>query len=357
MILSIVMPIYNSETHMEGALRSAAPLLGVAAELIVVDDGSTDKSVLKFRQLQREVPLPNSRILCREHSGVSVARNHGLEAATGEYVLFLDSDDWISPELLEAVGVQSESPDIVCWGWDTESPTGEILRRYFDVHPVLPDRMTGIDALGRRTVDRTLRLWTSSAAYRRCFLEEAELRFTPGCAVGEDLEFSYRALLNASEVAFVPHVLAVYRKRYRSTTSISSVERFASVLALRRVLRLLESDGRREVEEVAVYFRKTKEIVNYLHTLEGCLRLAGLGNPRGLLREIEKQFPGLNMEIRTAIRSNSGSLPIEWLVFANSPVCWWAWVRARRYVDRFLSPRFKSTGPLAEKRRALRLGR
>lgn len=259
--------------------------------------------------VQAAVPLVNSRLVQQVHAGVSAARNTGLAAATGDYVLFFDSDDRISTELLDAIrgAVGGGTIDVVCCGWDTVGPAGELQRRYFDVHPMLPGEMTGVEALRCRTVDRSLRLWTSSAAYRRSYLEEVGLRFSPGCDVGEDLEFGYRALLHARNVFFVPKVLAVYRKRPASTTSSSSVERFDSILALRRVLRELEDDGRPELAEITEHFRRNKELVNYFHTLEGCLRFRKAVSPTGILREIDERFPGLNAEVRRAVRAQRRS--------------------------------------------------
>ncbi|MCK0177112.1 glycosyltransferase family 2 protein [Mycolicibacterium sp. F2034L] len=355
MFLSIVIPAFNAGTHMEDTLRSVAPLLGSATELVFVDDGSTDDTVVRFRDLQTKVPLANSRLLQQAHFGVSVARNTGLSAATGDYVLFLDSDDWVSGELLDAVSasIGGCTPDVVCWGWDTLTATGDVQRLYFDVHPVAPSEMTGVEALRRRTVDRSLRLWTSSAAYRRRFLENAALQFSPGCSVGEDLEFGYLALLHAHSVFFVPRVLAVYRKRSGSMTSSTSVERFGSVLALRRVLRELETDARPELKEITEYFRRNKELVNYFYTLEACLRARKAGSPTDLLHEIDGRFPSLNTELRLAILRSSGSIPFEWRLFSTSPMLWWIWIRIRRRIDGVLPPRLRSRGPTAEKRRAL----
>ncbi|MFE0750725.1 glycosyltransferase family 2 protein [Gordonia sp. NPDC058843] len=348
------MPAFNASSHMEDTLRSVAPLLGTAAELIFVDDGSTDDSVVRFKHLQAEVPLANSRLIQQAHAGVSVARNTGLSVATGDYVLFLDSDDWVSEELLDAIdaAVGSRTPDVCCWGWDIVTATGEVQRHYFDVHPVAPSEMTGVEALRRRTVDRSLRLWTSSAAYRRSFVEEAALRFSPGCAVGEDLEFGYRALLHARSVSFIPRVLAVYRKRSTSMTSSPSVERFGSVLALRRVLRELEADGRPELEGITEHFRRNKELVNYFYTLKACLHARKARSPTVFLREIDGRFPSLNAEVRSAVRGSPGATLFEWRLFATSPMCWWTWIRIHRRIDRLLPPRLRSSGPTAEKRRA-----
>lgn len=354
MILSIVMPAFNAAAHMSETLLCIAPILGNSAELIFVDDGSDDDTVQNFHELMHGIPLLNSQLIQQNHAGVSVARNRGLSVARGDYILFLDTDDWVSEDLLHELreAVHGEPADIVCWGWDTVASDGKVLRHYFDVHPVLPKAMTGVEALHRRTVDRSLRLWTASAAYRRAYIDINALEFTPGCATGEDLEFSYLALLHARRVVFLPAVLSRYRKRSSSVTASSSHARFESTLALRRVMAHLDADDRAEVQPIASHFRRSKTLVNYFHTLESCMSLSNSLSVRQLLEQIEEAFPSLNYDMRGMILSPDGSLPLEWRLFARSPEVWWTWVQIRRRTDRFLPLGLRSTGPVAEKKRA-----
>lgn len=359
MILSIVMPAHNSSGHMAPTLKSVASLLGEDAELIFVDDGSSDNTADQFFTLQRSIPLANSKIVRQSHQGVSAARNRGIEHARGDYLLFLDSDDCVSHELLALLraSVSDYAADVVCWGWDTESADGSVLRRYFDVHPQLPLNMTGEEALYRRVVDRSLRVWTASAAYKRTHVAEHALAYTRNCSVGEDLEFSYLALLYAKKVSFLPRVLATYRKRSGSVTSKPRLSRFDSILALKRVQAALDADGRPSVRAVASHFRRTKILVNYFYTLESYLMNPTAGSLSETLAALNEVFPELTSEIQEAISGDRLGLPKEWRLFAVSPMAWWAWVRVRRRTDRYLPTRFRSSGPLAQMRRAELLAR
>ncbi len=354
MILSIVMPAYNAVGHMATTVLNVAPLIEDDAELIFVDDGSTDGTADLFLSLQRSAGLANSTLVRQAHGGVSEARNRGLSAAKGDYVLFLDSDDLVSHELLceLRILISGCTPDVICWGWDTVSMTGEVIRNYFDVHPRLPAQMTGEEALYRRTVDRSLRIWTGSAAYRRTYVTDRQLVFTLGCSVGEDLEFSYLALLGARKVAFLPRVLSTYRKRPGSVTSVPSLSRFDSVVALKRVQDKLDVDGRPGTRLIADHFRRTKVLVNYFFTLESYLFGLSAWSPTSTLRSMDELFPELTVGIRSSVLRDNGALPIEWRLFARSPGCWWAWVQLRRRADRFLPVRFRSSGPVADRRRA-----
>lgn len=97
--VSVVMPVYNAEATLSRSLESVLAQTHAAVELLLVDDGSSDASRAIIAAAatadRRVVPIPLSR-----NGGVAAARNAGIEAATGDFVAFLDSDDWWSPHKL-----------------------------------------------------------------------------------------------------------------------------------------------------------------------------------------------------------------------------------------------------------------
>lgn len=97
--ISVIIPMYNSQDYIGQCLRSVISQTYRNLEVLVIDDGSTDKSVeicQSYCQKDKRI-----RLLLQEHGGVSVARNRGLDTAKGAYLFFLDSDDMIHPLLLE----------------------------------------------------------------------------------------------------------------------------------------------------------------------------------------------------------------------------------------------------------------
>ena len=97
--ISVIIPMYNSQDYIGQCLRSVISQTYRNLEVLVIDDGSTDKSVeicQSYCQKDKRI-----RLLLQEHGGVSVARNRGLDTAKGAYLFFLDSDDMIHPYLLE----------------------------------------------------------------------------------------------------------------------------------------------------------------------------------------------------------------------------------------------------------------
>lgn len=118
--ISVIVPVYNSESYLEECLTSICKQTYPNLEIIVVNDGSTDQSekiIRKYSQNDARVRLIN-----QENQGISSARNVGLQYATGDYVMFVDSDDWIDAETC-ATAIQricDTDADVVLWSYIKE---------------------------------------------------------------------------------------------------------------------------------------------------------------------------------------------------------------------------------------------
>ncbi len=99
--ISVIIPVYNTKEYLEDCVNSVLEQTWTKIEVILIDDGSKDGS----KELCEELCRRDNRIRLfpQEHKGGSAARNAGIEAAEGEYLFFLDSDDMIHPQLLEAL--------------------------------------------------------------------------------------------------------------------------------------------------------------------------------------------------------------------------------------------------------------
>lgn len=114
MLISIIIPIYNVAPYIEQCLRSVfAQTYQGEVECLLVDDCGTDESMDIVEQMLQEYTGPIScRILHHEHNrGLSAARNTGVMAARGEYICFMDSDDWATPDMLERLASAMQSAD------------------------------------------------------------------------------------------------------------------------------------------------------------------------------------------------------------------------------------------------------
>lgn len=112
--VSIIIPIYNIENYIENCLASVRNQTYETLEIICVDDGSTDFSAQKIKEYCKN----DNRIkyIYQQNAGVSCARNKGLENATGEYVFFLDGDDYIHPQTIETLldCAEKTKADMIC---------------------------------------------------------------------------------------------------------------------------------------------------------------------------------------------------------------------------------------------------
>lgn len=110
--ISVVMPLYNKVAEVERALRSVVEQSLSPCEIIVVDDGSTDGSGAIVERFIKECPDAGIRLITQKNSGVSAARNRGIEEAKGDYVALLDADDWwLSGYIAEVCRLMEYYPD------------------------------------------------------------------------------------------------------------------------------------------------------------------------------------------------------------------------------------------------------
>lgn len=118
--ISIIVPVYNAEKYLEECLDSLIEQTYKNIEIILIDDGSTDKSACicdEYAEKDKRV-----KILHQKNSGVSVARNKGLDKHTGDYVMFVDSDDWIEPNTCEILinKITAEKKDLLIYNYYLE---------------------------------------------------------------------------------------------------------------------------------------------------------------------------------------------------------------------------------------------
>ena len=99
--ISIIIPLYNRESYLDRCISSALNQKDISSEIILVDDGSTDGSLSICEKYAAE--HSNIRIIHKDNGGISSSRNAGLDAATGDYIFFLDSDDYLVEDSLKAL--------------------------------------------------------------------------------------------------------------------------------------------------------------------------------------------------------------------------------------------------------------
>lgn len=213
MKLSIIIPVYNVEKYVEKCLRACInqDVPYEDYEIILVNDGSTDSSLSIIEKFSSDVP--NCQVFSQTNMGQAVARNAGLSKAKGDYIWFIDSDDYIIDNCLGAIYRYLENGlDILQINYQNVYEDGSpnrIIER-FDLDGI----KNGQDVLIHRGVP--IPPWAS--IYRRGFLLENNLTFYPH-VYHEDVEFSPRTYYFAKKVTSFGPVVYNYFQRNNSTTS------------------------------------------------------------------------------------------------------------------------------------------
>lgn len=215
-LLSIVIPIYKVEQYIEKCLNSIyGQIENLPVEVILVNDGTPDKSM----DIAQKFVNNRTVIVAQENQGLSAARNNGMKASHGEYVWFVDSDDWIAEGAIGKVCkfIDKIRSDVFVVGIkafdDKSSPIDSF-------HPISP-----VDSIKTKTGAE----WILTPHFergpmqifvmRRQFLEGEHLEFVKGL-LHEDLEFAPKMLVKAHRVTFIPE--NVYCYLIRSSGSITS---------------------------------------------------------------------------------------------------------------------------------------
>ena len=220
--VSIIVPVYNTGDFLEECLDSLVSQTLSNIEILCIDDGSSDHSpAILDAYASRDARV---KVVHQANSGVSTSRNKGLDMASGEYVLFVDSDDYIetySCERLVAVADKDQA-DIVVFGgltfptvgWCDESMSTRRITYKND----------SIKALFFECGSYPL---MCNKLYRRSLIESGNLRFDSGLSIGEDHAFQFMAFPLASVVSYSPDMLYHYRcEREGSALSTLGADRF-----------------------------------------------------------------------------------------------------------------------------------
>lgn len=243
-LVSVVIPIYNIEAHLEQCLDSLLWQTLTDFEIICVDDGSTDGSVEMLARYAHQ----DSRILVvtQENGGPGAARNTGLAHASGEYVIFLDSDDWFEPKMLELLtgSAKAMGADVTIYGADEfDTHTG----RHLDGSWMLKSHLLPGGAFAPEEIADCLFQFTYGMAwdklYVRSFLLETGILFPP-LRNSEDLAFVFPTLLAARRIGVCAEVLLHHRvNRAASVSNSRSVQPNAPYEAFQLVKTYLEEHG------------------------------------------------------------------------------------------------------------------
>ena len=207
--ISIIVPVYNVEPYLRRCLDSILAQTFADFEVILVDDGSPDDCPAicdEYAEKDRRV-----RVIHKENGGFSSARNAGMAVAEGKYILFCDSDDYVSSEWCRQLFEQIEKTPNAWVCCDLER-TGEFDSYCFEDFPVLP--------IEQRTYYQIYLMGVSAYVVNKIYtmekIQEHSISFDESWRISEDVDFNLKYLQYCDSCVFVPQKLYAYVQRQGS---------------------------------------------------------------------------------------------------------------------------------------------
>lgn len=192
--MTVIVPVYRVEKYLRKCLDSVVNQTLKEIEVIIVDDGSDDGSGAIADEYAQS--FQNFTCIHKENGGLASARTRGMEIASGEYIAFLDSDDWVDEyayETLYQIAVANNKPDVIMYRSHEESQsyyipqTGFYNRSAIETE-ILPHLMPYFDENGK---PHYLRFSNCMKVYKRSFLRDAGISYHDGILIMEDVLFTY----------------------------------------------------------------------------------------------------------------------------------------------------------------------
>lgn len=239
--ISVIVPVYNVEDYLEKCLESLVNQSLQDIEIILVDDGSTDSSSDIIKKYAEK--YSNIHAYHKKNGGLSDARNYGLRYAIGEYIAFLDSDDYVELNMYELLYKKAklEDSDIVecnLYHDFLDEITPEYGRKIYDKGEMI--------RIGRSVV------WNK--IYKRTWLKETDVIFPRGL-IYEDVEFYCKIVPWTQKVSYIDDVLIHYVQRSSSINNKSTIK-------TKQILNILENII--EYYKINNLYTKYYESIEYL---------------------------------------------------------------------------------------------
>ena len=210
--ISVIVPVYNVAKYLPQCLESLIAQTLQDLEILLINDGSTDGSAEILRSYAAKDP--RFRLIERNNGGYSAARNTGLQEVRGEFVGFVDADDWVEPDMFQhLLGLaEAHEADIAQCGfsWYMEQDGRTIAKDNSWIPPLLA-RSGGSLRGSEAILFEDIAIWKK--IYRRSLLEAGDLTFDEGMPMGEDVPFHLSALCLAKRIAASNRPMYHYRKQ------------------------------------------------------------------------------------------------------------------------------------------------
>lgn len=290
-LVSVIVPMYNVERYISKCLDSLCDQKYENIEIIVVDDSSPDGSAeIVKRYMEKDKRI---RYIKRENGGLGAARNTGIKASTGEYICFVDSDDWVDSDYISKFveTLEKDKSDVVIANIRYVFPDGTERPRtpHINEHEII----SGREALRREFIGKQYRCHAPNKFCRRSFFIDNDIWFPEG-KIYEDVFTTYKILLAATQVTLIPDYTYYYLQSRQGSIMYTEInpKRFSDMF---EALNLILSDEKcrsykLDAEIQCLYVENIISLVNYIHPLIGSVPIHSIKKYKKLIMEDKNHY-------------------------------------------------------------------
>lgn len=253
--ISVIVPIYNTEDYLLSCLTSIKKqTIYQELEIILVNDGSKDNSLKLIEKFIQQENNKNIKLINKENEGLSATRNKGIKLATGKYVYFLDSDDFIEEDYLEKMYevIEKDKSQVLFTNYYFYYVDESRKKAIENIQEDIYSNINGIEFLKKVLMNGFYHSGVCVCLYNREFLIKENLFFNEKLRYSEEQEFTPRVLLKAKNVKYKN--LCKYYYRQHSTSMTKKID-IKKVEYLIEVYNSLKKEGEGiNIKEEKIFF-------------------------------------------------------------------------------------------------------
>lgn len=261
--VSIIIPVYNKEKHLEQCLSSVIKQTLENIEIICIDDGSSDNSLEILKKYSKKDN--RIRVFSQKNKGAGAARNYGIECATGEYITFLDSDDWVESSICELAfekAVKTSADVIICLSDNYIENSNKFEPRPYSLKLGMLNKM---EIFSKEDIKQNVFNFTTpdvwAKFFNRQFIRENNIHFQnlKSC---NDVSFCLHSLALAKKITYVNNVLLHWRVNTQNSITSTRYKHTENwILSFNYIKKVLKQNGLWENLSQATY-------TSYLNTFK-----------------------------------------------------------------------------------------
>ncbi len=312
--ISVIIPVYNCEEYIGTTLKSVINQNFKDYEIIVIDDGSTDNS-LEIIKLTLKGCGIKYKIIHQKNAGVSVARNQGILASEGEFLVFVDGDDYILENHLSELYVEGYDFTLTQFAKKHD----DRLSNYnnFDFESISTDEFI------KKELNMEILFNFFQLAYKADIIKGNNIFFTPGVVYGEDIEFALKALIHGDRIHVSNEVTYYYIQRYDSAIRTTEYRRFDVVEIFENLSTYYRIHGKNKQADLIIYSRIPRAIfgnMNYFfYSCYGFEEVMYVMKKKNLFSKLARFRGNLKFKIKVQLFLLNPKLYYKmWFRFKNS---------------------------------------